>query len=80
MILVSQCGMEGHARRGKWTQLTAFLIDSLHCSIDIYCLPYVSSIVDVVGQLLLVAAFGTAIFLGDNITTSLGTSEGNAGA
>ncbi|PWN19955.1 hypothetical protein BCV69DRAFT_214164 [Microstroma glucosiphilum] len=47
---------------------------------DIYCLPYVSSIVDVVGQLLLVAAFGIAIFLGDNITTSLGASEGSAGA
>ncbi|KDN42726.1 hypothetical protein K437DRAFT_257751 [Tilletiaria anomala UBC 951] len=42
---------------------------------DIYCLPYVSSIIDFVGQLMLVCAFKLAMSLGDHITSSVGTGE-----
>lgn len=38
---------------------------------DIYCLPYVSSVVDVIGQVILVTAYFIAISLGDTITASV---------
>ncbi|PWN50932.1 hypothetical protein IE53DRAFT_386750 [Violaceomyces palustris] len=46
---------------------------------DIYCLPYVSSTVDVVGQALLVLAFSTAILLGDSIHAAVNAGEGHGG-
>lgn len=44
---------------------------------DVYCLPYVSSLVDVIGQALLVLAFATATMLGDNITAAVNAGEGH---
>jgi solute carrier family 41 len=38
---------------------------------DIYCLPYVSSLVDVIGQVILVIAYYMAIGLGDTITAAV---------
>lgn len=46
---------------------------------DVYCLPYVSSLVDVIGQALLVLAFATATMLGDNITAAVNAGEGHGG-
>ncbi|EST09845.1 Divalent cation transporter [Kalmanozyma brasiliensis GHG001] len=43
---------------------------------DIYCLPFVSSIVDVVGQSLLVMTFGVATGLGDHITAAVNAGHG----
>lgn len=45
---------------------------------DIYCLPFVSSIVDVVGQSLLVMTFGVATALGDHITAAVNAGHGAA--
>jgi solute carrier family 41 len=42
---------------------------------DIYCLPYVSSMVDVIGQLLLVCAFAVASSFGDKITSVVGQPD-----
>ena len=39
---------------------------------DIYCLPYVSSIIDVLGQLMLVVAFWLATSLGDHVSVVVG--------
>jgi solute carrier family 41 len=44
---------------------------TLFFHLDIYCLPFVSSIVDVFGQGLLVLVYYLAIFLGDNITAAV---------
>ena len=46
---------------------------------DIYCLPYVSSTVDVLGQALLVVAFKLAISLGDHITAAVNAGSGHGG-
>lgn len=46
---------------------------------DIYCLPYVSSLVDVIGQALLVLAFSTAALLGDHVTAAVGIGGGHEG-
>lgn len=46
---------------------------------DIYCLPYVSSLVDVIGQGLLVGAFALAAWLGDEVKSSLHAGEGHGG-
>ena len=46
---------------------------------DIYCLPFVSSIVDVVGQSLLVCTFAVATALGDHITAALNAGAGHGG-
>lgn len=43
---------------------------------DIYCLPYVTSIVDVIGQALLVLAFASATALGDQITAAVNDHQG----
>ncbi|CAO1616403.1 unnamed protein product [Sympodiomycopsis kandeliae] len=40
---------------------------------DIYCLPFISSVVDVIGQCLLVAAFWIAIILGDTVSAAVNT-------
>ncbi len=47
---------------------------------DIYCLPFVSSIVDVIGQSLLVTAFTVATALGDHITAAVNAGAGHGGA
>ncbi|EPQ32376.1 uncharacterized protein PFL1_00572 [Pseudozyma flocculosa PF-1] len=47
---------------------------------DIYCLPYVSSTVDVVGQTLLVVAFKLATSMGDEITAVVNAGAGHGGA
>lgn len=46
---------------------------------DIYCLPFVSSLVDVVGQSLLVLAFAVATGLGDHITAAVNAGAGHGG-
>ncbi|KAE8216248.1 hypothetical protein CF327_g549 [Tilletia walkeri] len=46
---------------------------------DIYCLPFVSSIVDVIGQALLVMAFALAQALGEQVTASPGAGAGHGG-
>ncbi|PWZ02816.1 hypothetical protein BCV70DRAFT_224476 [Testicularia cyperi] len=46
---------------------------------DIYCLPFVSSIVDVVGQSLLVLTFTIATSLGDHITAAVNAGAGHGG-
>lgn len=46
---------------------------------DIYCLPFVSSIVDVVGQSLLVMTFTIATVLGDHITAAVNAGAGHGG-
>lgn len=46
---------------------------------DIYCLPYVSSLVDVIGQGLLVGAFALAAWLGDEVKSSFHAGEGHGG-
>lgn len=46
---------------------------------DIYCLPFVSSIVDVVGQSLLVLTFTIATGLGDHITAAVNAGAGHGG-
>ncbi|KAJ1043439.1 hypothetical protein NDA10_001062 [Ustilago hordei] len=46
---------------------------------DIYCLPFVSSIVDVVGQNLLVLTFGVATGLGDHVTAAVNAGAGHGG-
>ncbi|CBQ67618.1 conserved hypothetical protein [Sporisorium reilianum SRZ2] len=46
---------------------------------DIYCLPFVSSIVDVVGQSLLVLTFTVATGLGDHITAAVNAGAGHGG-
>ncbi|TKY90405.1 hypothetical protein EX895_000403 [Sporisorium graminicola] len=46
---------------------------------DIYCLPFVSSIVDVVGQSLLVMTFTLATGLGDHITAAVNAGAGHGG-
>ena len=46
---------------------------------DIYCLPFVSSIVDVVGQSLLVMSFTIATALGDHITAAVNAGAGHGG-
>ncbi|KAK0528378.1 hypothetical protein OC834_004071 [Tilletia horrida] len=46
---------------------------------DIYCLPFVSSIVDVVGQALLVMAFSLAEALGEQVTANPGAGAGHGG-
>lgn len=46
---------------------------------DIYCLPYVSSIVDVAGQGLLVLAFAVAAWLGDDVKAVVGAGDGHGG-
>lgn len=46
---------------------------------DIYCLPFVSSIVDVVGQSLLVMTFTVATGLGDHITAAVNAGAGHGG-
>ncbi|SPC65253.1 uncharacterized protein UHOD_00346 [Ustilago sp. UG-2017b] len=46
---------------------------------DIYCLPFVSSIVDVVGQNLLVLTFGVATGLGDHVTVAVNAGAGHGG-
>lgn len=43
---------------------------------DIYCLPYVTSLVDVIGQGLLVMAYSIAVILGDTITAAVDDSTG----
>ncbi|PWN42496.1 hypothetical protein IE81DRAFT_323464 [Ceraceosorus guamensis] len=47
---------------------------------DIYSLPFVSSIVDVVGQALLVTTFTVALALGDSVTAAVNAGEGHGGA
>ncbi|KAJ1030425.1 hypothetical protein NDA16_001334 [Ustilago loliicola] len=46
---------------------------------DIYCLPFVSSIVDVVGQSLLVMTFTVATGLGDHVTVAVNAGAGHGG-
>ena len=46
---------------------------------DIYCLPFVSSIVDVAGQSLLVMTFTVATGLGDHITAAVNAGAGHGG-
>lgn len=46
---------------------------------DIYCLPFVSSLVDVVGQSLLVMTFTVATGLGDHITAAVNAGAGHGG-
>lgn len=46
---------------------------------DIYCLPFVSSMVDVVGQSLLVMTFTVATGLGDHITAAVNAGAGHGG-
>ncbi|KAN0066026.1 hypothetical protein ACQY0O_000118 [Thecaphora frezii] len=46
---------------------------------DIYCLPYVSSTVDVVGQALLVVVFKVALAMGDRVTAAVGAGAGHGG-
>ncbi|SNX81532.1 uncharacterized protein MEPE_00237 [Melanopsichium pennsylvanicum] len=46
---------------------------------DIYCLPFVSSIVDVVGQSLLVLTFTVATGLGDHVTAAVNAGAGHGG-
>ncbi|CDR98655.1 hypothetical protein [Sporisorium scitamineum] len=46
---------------------------------DIYCLPFVSSIVDVMGQSLLVMTFTVATGLGDHVTAAVNAGAGHGG-
>lgn len=46
---------------------------------DIYCLPFVSSMVDVVGQSLLVMTFTIATNLGEHITAAVNAGAGHGG-
>ena len=57
--------------------MTHLLILSHHT--DIYCLPYVSSLVDVAGQCLLVGAYALAISLGDHVSAAVNAGEGHGG-
>lgn len=46
---------------------------------DIYCLPFVSSMVDVVGQSLLVLTFSIATNLGEHVTAAVNAGAGHGG-